>query len=125
MATIYVAHSSLMDYREELYEPITSSHLHNKYFFVFPHDESGEQYNSKNLFGTKSCDAVIAESSYPSTGMGIELGWAYQHKIPILCIHKKGIKPSSALKVITENIKEYSSPEEMIQIIDKFLSKLK
>ena len=51
---------------------------------------------------------VIGECSYPSVGLGIELGWAFDDKIPIYCIHRKDKKISGSLSAITENIYEYT-----------------
>ena len=71
---IYISHSTGFDYQKELYEPIKNSELYNSHEIIFPHDKSSEVSNSKEVI--KGCDMVIAEVSYPSTGMGIELGWA-------------------------------------------------
>lgn len=71
---IYVAHSSGYDYQNELYSPIRNSTLNTKHQITLPHENSIEQFNSKEFL--KKCNLVIADVSYPSTGLGIELGWA-------------------------------------------------
>lgn len=124
MKTIYVAHASQMDFQKELYEPIRTSSLFSQYQFIFPHDLTGEQFDSKNLFESKYCDAVLAEVSCASTGMGIELGWAYKLGIPIIAFCKNGIQYSKALDVILDKINIYDSSENLIQQLENNLRTL-
>src|SRR3989339_720295 len=72
----------------------------------------------------KECVAVIAECSLPSTGQGIELGWASVYNIPIICIHEKGSKISSALHYVSDTFIEYSDKVEMIEKLQEYLDKL-
>ncbi len=110
---IYIAHSSAFDFQKELYQPIQNSALAKEDEFIFPHRDSGEPFNSKELF-QNGCDLIIAEVSYPATGLGIELGWADLLNVPIVCIYKKGSKASGSLKVVTETFLEYSDTEDLI-----------
>ncbi len=112
---VYVGHSGSFDFRKELYEPLKRL----SFEFVFPHEKAGEPFNSKEVL--KSCRLMIAEVSYPSTGLGIEIGWADMYGVPIVFIHKKGVKVSDALKVIGKDFIEYSSDEELIAGIRKFM----
>ena len=81
---IFIAHASSYDYKNELYLLIRKSYLNNEHEIILP-IENGREVITKEMI--KSCDLVIAEVSYPSTGMGIELGWADIFKIPIYCIY--------------------------------------
>lgn len=110
---IYVAHLRSFDFQKELYDPIKNSPLIKEYTFVFPHETNAESFNSKELF-QNGCDLIIAEVSYPATGLGVELGWADILKIPIVCIYKKGSKISRSLKVITDIFLEYSDADDLI-----------
>jgi len=68
----------------------------------------------------KSCDVIVAEVSYPSTGQGIELGWATVFEKPIICIFKKDHKYSHSLNFITNQFIEYSNADELIsKLTDK------
>lgn len=118
---IYVAHSSSFDYANELYKPLRESDLNNQHEIALPHEISTDQFDSETYL--KTCDLVIAEVSYPSTGQGIELGWAAYLKVPILCIYKSGTKPSGALKVVTSDFIEYSDSSDMIAKLIDFLNK--
>lgn len=117
---IYVAHSRNFDFQKELYLPIKNNSLNSEHVFIFPHIESGEPFNSKQLFHD-GCDLIVADS-YAATGLGIELGWADFLHIPIACIYKKDAKISGSLKVVSKNFFEYSNSEEMIEQILKAIS---
>lgn len=109
---IYVSHSRDLDFINELYKPLREAHLPVE--FIFPHESSTKTYNSKELFQNHGCDYVLAEVSIPSTGQGIELGWADTFGVPIICFYKTGSKPASSLRVITDKIIEYSNSSDLI-----------
>ena len=116
---LYLTHSTSYDFRAELYAPIKHS-LTLDHKVVFPHDTSNDSKDSKEAI--KDCNAVLAEVSFPSTGQGIELGWANYLGKSIICLHKKGTKPSSALRVISNSFIEYDGPEDMIQKLNNYLA---
>lgn len=119
---MYVAHSGSFDYQNELYKPIRTSNLNGEHEITLPHEQSKEQFNSREYL--KSCDLLIDEVSFPSTGQGIELGWADLYGVPIICIHKKETKPSGAIKVVSNIIRSYHDKNEMIDIINDEITKL-
>lgn len=116
-----MAHSREFDFNKELYQPLRNSILNKEHEIVLPHEESDKPFNSKE-FLRDSCDLMIAEVSYPSTGLGIELGWANLYNVTILCVYKKGPKPSESLKVLTSNFLEYSDSKELISGIKDFIN---
>jgi hypothetical protein len=109
---IYVGHSRKFNFKEELYEPLKKL----DHDFTFPHKNSDEPFNSNEFL--KTCDLMIAEVSFPSTGLGIEIGWADLLNIPIIFIHKKGSKISGSLKVMKGKFIEYTT-EDLIEKIKK------
>ena len=88
---------------------------------LLPHEISDVSSNTRDFY--KDIDLIIAECSYPSIGLGIELGWAFDDNIPLYCIHKKGTKVSGSIYAITQNIFEYKDIDEMIEIIEKIAMK--
>ena len=72
-----------------------------------------------------ACDALIAEVSVPSHGVGYEIGFALEQSKPVLCLAQTGRMVS---KMITGNsqpsltIKFYRDTVEGIAIIREFLS---
>lgn len=75
----------------------------------------------------KNCDALVAEVSIPSHGVGYEIGFALNIGKPVLCLHHKERKVS---KMITGNpdpaltVCSYSSIEEAVSQIHTFLQSL-
>lgn len=118
---IYFGHSKHFDYKKGIYEPIRNSELNKKHEIIFPH-ETEEFINSKNII--KDCDLMIAEATYPATGLGIELGWAEILGKPVLCIYKKGSKTPGSLKVVTNDFIEYTDSEDLIKKIEEFINGL-
>ncbi len=72
----------------------------------------------------KNCDALIAEVSVPSHGVGYEIGYALNLGKPVLCLYRQDRKVS---KMLTGNpnqalcIRAYSSVEEAISRARIFL----
>jgi nucleoside 2-deoxyribosyltransferase len=72
-------------------------------------------------------EALIAEVSTPSHGVGYEIAYALHQGKPVLCIYEQG-KPIS--KMLSGNthpnicVKSYADPNDMVQIIGDFLEEL-
>ncbi len=113
---IYVGHPTDIDFREELYEPLRKSKLGEEHELVFPHEDSDEVFDSKS-FLRDECHLFVAEVSAPSTGLGIELGWADEFGVPIVCVHKEGSEPSSSLKAVTSEFRDYSDVGDLIESV--------
>lgn len=121
---IYIGHASKLDFKKELYQPIRESQLNLEHEIILPH----EIYSEANDFVTrdiiKACDIMIAEVSFPATGLGIELGWADSVGVPIICIYREGQKVAGSLKVITDNFIEYTDVDDMINKIGDAIEKI-
>lgn len=74
----------------------------------------------------RACDALIAEVSVPSHGVGYEIGFALGIGIPVLALFQEGRKVS---KMISGNpdsnltVKPYQTAQDAVRIIRGFLSK--
>lgn len=119
---IYVTHSRNFDFKNDLYSPLRNSELSSKYEIFLPYETEGF-INSKELI--KKSDLVVAEVSYPSTGEGIELGWANNTNVPIICIYKEGSKLSNSLKAVSETFIAYSDTNDMIRKLTATLLSVK
>lgn len=115
---IYVSHQRKGDYKTELYEPLRSSNLAE---FIFPHENSDQPFNTKELFENKGCDLVLAEVSNSSTGQGIELGWASLLGIKIICAYKQGSEIAGSLKIISSDFIEYTDSKDLIEKLNKII----
>ncbi len=118
---IYIAHSRAYDYQAELYDPIRGdSNLPNSEI-ILPHEPGRNSENNRKFY--QELDLVIAEVSYPATGLGIELGWAFDSRVPIICLYKEGVKVSGSLQAVSNQFYRYGSQEELLQNIEKIIKK--
>ena len=81
----------------------------------------------RDIAWLEACDAVIADVSTPSLGVGYEIGCALQRGLPTLCVYRDGLFVS---KMITGNpsphltIATYRDTAELDRHVDIFLSQL-
>lgn len=117
---IYLAHSTWFDFHNELYKFIRGSKIDQQHEVILPHEKNDKQFSSKEFF-TSGCDVMVAEISWPSTGLGIELGWASMQNIPIIFLYRKWASISWALKTISKDFLEYEHPSEISEILLKYI----
>jgi len=86
------------------------------------------QVYERDVNWIKSCDALIAEVSTPSHGVGYEIAYALAIGKPVFCIYQVGQKVS---KMITGNsnanlrVVTYQDVEQAIIFVNEFISILK
>ena len=74
-----------------------------------------------------ACDALIAEVSTPSHGVGYEIGYALSRGKLVLCCCREGQRLS---KMISGNpdsrlvVRWYKTPDEAVRLVDEFVSAL-
>ncbi|MFB6213675.1 MAG: hypothetical protein ABEJ07_03895 [Candidatus Nanohaloarchaea archaeon] len=117
---IYVGHSSSIDYKSSLYQPLKDSKLYEEHNLVFPHEDSEGIFDSKT-FLREECDLMIGEVSEPSTGLGIELGWADMYDVPVICIYQESADPSSSLSAVTDTVVSYEGEGELVEILSELV----
>lgn len=87
--------------------------------------QPGDVYE-RDVAWIRACDALIAEVSVPSHGVGYEIGFALGIGKPVLALYQEGRKVS---KMISGNpdsnltVKPYQTSQDAVQIIRDFLSK--
>lgn len=83
-----------------------------------------EQVFKRDIEWIEACDAVVAEVSTPSHGVGYEIAYALAVGKPVLCCYREGVPVS---KMITGNrtpgltVSSYTSEQEALDLIDAFL----
>ena len=122
LMNIYISHSSGYDYENGIYKPIKESELANIHHFFLPHEPENIDVDAKDEL--KRTDALVAETSLPSTGQGIELGQAEVAGVPIICFYKAGTKPSSSLRFVTDKIIEYTDMHDLLAKLQAQLDQL-
>jgi hypothetical protein len=119
---IYISHSSDYDYENEIYKPIKESELATIHTFFLPHEPQNLNTDAKTEL--KHTDVLVAESSLPSTGQGIELAQADAANVPIICFYKTGFKPSGSLRFVTDKIIEYTDIHDLLAKLQTELDQL-
>jgi 2'-deoxynucleoside 5'-phosphate N-hydrolase len=82
--------------------------------------------HDRDMAWLSACDALVAEVSVPSLGVGYELGCAVALKKPVLCLYKsQSGRPLSAMVAGSPGIQtaEYASIDEARSILTGFLKK--
>jgi nucleoside 2-deoxyribosyltransferase len=85
--------------------------------------DPGEVYH-RDIAWIKECQALVAEVSTPSHGVGYEIAYALERGKPVLCCYRRDARVS---KMITGNdspmlrVIAYASPDEALTLVDRFL----
>jgi hypothetical protein len=109
---IFVSHSREFDFADELYKPLQQAIFFKNHELILPH-ATNEFLDTKKLI--QQSDLILAEVSFPSTGQGIELGWANDSNLPIICFYKNTRLPSKSLSSVTTIILSYANTENLIK----------
>jgi len=85
---------------------------------------NNKEIHDRDINWLLSADAIVAEVSNVSLGVGYEIGRAVENKKRILCIRKKSTKRLSAMITGCDALtyKEYSTPEEAKSVINDFFT---
>ena len=88
---------------------------------------SEKEIHDREVNWIKDSDAVIAEVSHPSLGVGYIIGRAMEYNKKVLCIYKQTDKPLSKMIIGNINLKllSYNSPEDIASIIVDYLRTIK
>ena len=85
--------------------------------------DPGEVYH-RDIAWIEECQALVAEVSTPSHGVGYEIAYALERGKPVLCCYRRDARVS---KMITGNdmrtlrVVSYTSPDEALALVDRFL----
>ena len=74
----------------------------------------------------RGCDAVIAEVSTPSHGVGFEIAYALERGKPVLCLAREGVRVSKMLTGIRQPdfaFRTYGGPGEALAHLEAFLAR--
>jgi hypothetical protein len=82
-----------------------------------------QQLARRDLDWLASCDALVAEVSTPSHGVGIEVMAAVQRLVPVLLLHRRGVRVSRLLHGLPfARATAYDESAEATAAIDAFLA---
>jgi len=81
----------------------------------------------RDIAWVEACEAMIAEVSTPSHGVGYEIAYALDRQKPVLCCYRAGTRVS---KMILGNtmphitVRAYRDEAEALQVVDSFFRTL-
>lgn len=117
----------IVDHLLELGHDVPTAHLADPSVMEEEKVVAPEVVYQRDVQWIQACDALIAEVSTPSHGVGYEIGYALSLGKPVLCCFRDGAPVS---KMITGNDSPwlrtlpYSSASEVLSGIDAYLEEL-
>jgi nucleoside 2-deoxyribosyltransferase len=106
---------------------IPTSHLAQSDVIENERNLTPQEVYERDINWLKNCDALIAEVSVPSHGVGYEIGFALNIRKPVLCLYQKGRKVSKMItgnKDVALTIQEYTDIKNAILKARIFLGNL-
>lgn len=104
---------------------VPTAHLADPGVMVFEGQVVPSEIYERDTSWIRTCEALVAEVSTPSHGVGYEVGYALNLGKPVLCVYREGQPISKMLTGNTQptiSVKSYCDPEEAITIIRSFLN---
>lgn len=108
---IFVTHSESFDYKKELYLPIKESKLSKDCNILYTTQFENFEVAREVI---RKVDFVFCEVTFPTIEIGIEMEWARNLKIPIICAAFKGGGISQDIHLMSYKVIEYGSSEELL-----------
>ena len=120
-------YQEMVAYIKELGHYVPSEHIIHPDVLRLENDHSAEDTYTRDIDWIKGCDAIIAEVSNPSLGVGYEICYALRFDKPVLCLYQNGLFIS---RMITGNtspgikVNEYAISDDWKKSITEFLNLL-
>lgn len=117
----------IVDYLLEQGHEVPTAHLARPEVMELERVVDPEEVYRRDIEWIEACDAVVAEVSTPSHGVGYEIAYALAQGKPVLCCYRRDAPVS---KMITGNrspglvVSDYRDDEDALQIVQSFLSDL-
>ncbi len=103
---------------------VPTAHLADSTVKVYEGQVGSREVYERDTAWIRACEALVAEVSTPSHGVGYEVAYALSLGKPVLCVYREG-QPVS--KMLTGNshpaisVKSYCDPDGAIAVIRSFL----
>ena len=120
-------YAAIVGYLERQGHLVPTAHLAEPEVMELEKVVDPQEIYRRDLRWIEECDALIAEVSTPSHGVGYEIAYALGLGKPVLCCYKRGVPVS---KMILGNqskgllISEYESTAVALTAIDAFLQQV-
>lgn len=106
---------------------VPTAHLANSNTLEMETNHPADEVYARDTAWIEACDALVAEVSTPSHGVGYEIAYALNLGKPLLCIYQKDAAVS---KMLTGNdqptlrVQSYADAKEAVQLVEEFLAEI-
>jgi nucleoside 2-deoxyribosyltransferase len=120
-----IIYKSIVDHLLQRGHIVPTAHLSDRNVTGLEAVVDPNEVFERDVTWVKDCDALIAEVSTPSHGVGYEVALALEISKPVLCLYKQGVRVS---KMITGNTKStirvssYQTERDALVLVDEFLN---
>ncbi len=118
----------IVDYLLQQGHEVPTAHLSNEDILSVESVVEPVDVYHRDVKWVNECDALVAEVSTPSHGVGYEIALALTLNKPVLCCHQKGRRVSKMLTGNTHpgfRLAAYADADEIILQLGQFLDELK
>lgn len=117
---IYFGHSKSMDYENIIYKVIRNNEKVKDYEIVLPHEKDKNASNPRDFY--KDIDIFIADISEKATGLGIELGWAFDDGVSIYSVYQEGSKISNSVRCVCNKFYSYTDSDSLVKVVEEIIN---
>jgi len=107
---------------------VPTAHLSDSDVKLLEGKVSSVEVYERDIAWIRACQALVAEVSTPSHGVGYEVAYSLSLGKPVLCVHQQGQPVSKMLTGNTHpgiSVQSYLTPEEAVAIVRAFLNSKK
>lgn len=118
------AYAALVAHLQALGHQVLTAHLAAESVLAADDQHSPEAVYERDTAWLRNCEAVIAEVSTPSHGVGYEIAYALERGKPVLCLARAGVRVSKMLTGIRRpdfDFRTYRTPQEAFTHLEAFL----
>lgn len=119
-------YAALVAHLQALGHEVLTAHLAAESVLAADGELSPEAVFDRDTAWLRSCDAVIAEVSTPSHGVGFEIAYALERGKPVLCLAREGVRVSKMLTGIRGPgfaVQTYGGAAEALVHLEAFLAR--
>ncbi|MDZ7330644.1 MAG: nucleoside 2-deoxyribosyltransferase [candidate division KSB1 bacterium] len=119
-------YKKIVAYLKEQGHQVLTEHIVIDNIFDFENQLSPQAIFERDIQWLNECDRVVAEVSNPSLGVGYEICYALEHRVPTLCLYQPGIFVSRMIIGNTSpylTLYEYRNEPLLFQQLDEFLGR--
>lgn len=117
----------IVDHLESLGHEVLTKHVARPDVLTWEQAKTPQEVYARDMAWLRQCDAVVAEVTSPSLGVGYEIAEALHLRKPVLCVYREG---TALTKLLTGNAEPgivalvYTSDAVVLSAVDAFLERI-